>query len=400
MGHDDAALDDNGGLEGNEGRDGELCIGQPGCGVSASVRLECRIGDAHRRCRAGKRRDAGGSPDSVGPEPTHRGASEIQRLILLRVEDTRRACKENPRIRRLPAEFDEHIDDKKSAWHRGKSRAFPCDVGPHVVTYAKAPISQCPALVQTSLHGDPQSPVEWSLRPTMRTTILFNLSRQCFRGTLRRSNTQLRPFRHLGSTFARSSQWSRSYAHPVKSRKRIVFLSLLTPAAFVQLSEDDIDDGKTAEEHMLAASREEISKKVPDNVHGLRRVADYTIYFLDQWVYEPIATGFRFLHLFVIFMPVIISVPMVWVGRRQKDMHDERLGTLWWFRFLVNAMERAGPAFIKVFSVSRFLARPVLTHSTTARTMGCVKNGYLSLGDVQYNVLSSLKCPGTFTERD
>lgn len=184
----------------------------------------------------------------------------------------------------------------------------------------------------------------------MRTSILFNLSRRCFLNAPRRRFALLQPLLRQPSTLSRFSPWSRLRAPPAGPRGRIILFSLLTPAAFVQLSEADTDDGKTAEEHMLAASREEISKEVPDNIHGVRRVVRYLVFFFDQWIYEPIATGFRFLHLFVLFMPVIISVPIVWVGRRQRDRHDERSGTLWWFGFLVNAMERAGPAFIKVLS--------------------------------------------------
>ena len=182
----------------------------------------------------------------------------------------------------------------------------------------------------------------------MRTTILLYLSRQCLRNAPRRS---ISPFRALFRQYCglpRSFQYSRFRAPPTGLGRRTVLLSLLTPAAFVQLSEDDTDDGKTAEEHMLAASREEISKKVPENVHGIRRAIAFTIYFLDQWIYEPIATGFRFLHLVIIFVPVIIAIPSIWIGGRHKDRHNERSGTLWWYGFLVNSMERAGPAFIKV----------------------------------------------------
>ena len=99
---------------------------------------------------------------------------------------------------------------------------------------------------------------------------------------------------------------------------------------------------------MLAASRKEIEKKVPDNVHGLKRIWRTTIYVLDQYLYEPLATTFRFFHLVVIFVPVILGVPAIWIGGRVKDRDNERSGTLWWYGFLVSSMERAGPAFIKL----------------------------------------------------
>ncbi|RMZ92157.1 hypothetical protein DV736_g638, partial [Chaetothyriales sp. CBS 134916] len=112
--------------------------------------------------------------------------------------------------------------------------------------------------------------------------------------------------------------------------------------------EDNKKDGKTGEMQMLEASRAEISKKVPADVHGPRRVYRYVVYVLDQYVYEPIATTLRFFHLVIIFVPVIVTIPVVWLGRRRKDRDNERVGTLWWYEFLVASMERAGPAFIKL----------------------------------------------------
>jgi len=99
---------------------------------------------------------------------------------------------------------------------------------------------------------------------------------------------------------------------------------------------------------MLEASRDELGNSIPESVHGIRRLWRGVIFVLDQYIYEPIATGFRFLHLILIFVPVIFTVPAIWIGRRHKDRDDERSGALWWYGFLVHSMERAGPAFIKV----------------------------------------------------
>jgi aarF domain-containing kinase len=123
----------------------------------------------------------------------------------------------------------------------------------------------------------------------------------------------------------------------------------LSPLAFVRISEEDNGGTEqTAEGRMLEASRGEIKKEVKDDVHGVRRVKDSIIVFLDVYFWEPLCTGTRFLHLVFIFVPVIATVPVIWIGRRQKDQDDERSGTLWWYWFLVKSMERAGPAFIKV----------------------------------------------------
>lgn len=124
----------------------------------------------------------------------------------------------------------------------------------------------------------------------------------------------------------------------------------LSPAAFIRLSEKDNQGTElTAEGRMLAASREEIEKKLDDDDHGISRFRHGIILYLDLYFWEPLCTTFRFLHLVVIFVPLIISVPALWLGSRNPKRDNERSGTLWWYSFLVKSMERAGPAFIKVY---------------------------------------------------
>ena len=122
----------------------------------------------------------------------------------------------------------------------------------------------------------------------------------------------------------------------------------LSPAAFIELSEEDLDDGKTGEEHMLEASRKELEESVPDMLKGSKRIRLAIWHFLDTWIIEPIATGIRLVHLMIIFVPVIVTIPAVYFGPRVKDKDNERTGTLWWYGFLVRSMERSGAAFIKV----------------------------------------------------
>lgn len=129
-----------------------------------------------------------------------------------------------------------------------------------------------------------------------------------------------------------------------------MLLAALSPAAFVSIAEDDENknDGLTHEEHMLQLSRKELDEKVPDRLKNSKKVRVGIWRFVDTWIVEPIATGFRFLHLVVIFVPVILSVPVIWFGARNPERDDERSGTLWWYGFLVSSMERAGAAFIKL----------------------------------------------------
>ncbi|POS87136.1 ubiquinone biosynthesis protein-like protein [Erysiphe pulchra] len=114
----------------------------------------------------------------------------------------------------------------------------------------------------------------------------------------------------------------------------------LTPAAFIQLSQEDNNGTEqTAEGRMLAASRAEIQEEVPEDTTGLQWLRQITFVSLDCYLWEPTRIGFRFLHLVLIFVPVMLTSPILWCGSGAKN---------WWFRFLVGGMEKAGPAFIKL----------------------------------------------------
>lgn len=151
------------------------------------------------------------------------------------------------------------------------------------------------------------------------------------------------------------SPWNRKYSlkdprQRSQKNPRLVLWSIaaLAPGAFVKISEEEPEQGLTHEQQMLKISREEISKKVPEDAKGLAKAWKSLVYVLDQYFYEPLATTFRFFHLLIIFVPVIVSIPIVFVGPRHKDRDNARIGVVWWFTFLVKSMERAGPAFIKL----------------------------------------------------
>lgn len=123
----------------------------------------------------------------------------------------------------------------------------------------------------------------------------------------------------------------------------------LSPAAFVALSQQsNDDDDRTGEQLMLEASRAELKNQVPKVIQHSKTFRKGLYFFFENYIWEPLATGLRFAHLVVIFVPVILTVPVIWIGRRVPDRDNERSGTLWWYAFLVRSMERAGAAFIKV----------------------------------------------------
>ncbi|QRV97319.1 ABC1 family protein [Ceratobasidium sp. AG-Ba] len=72
------------------------------------------------------------------------------------------------------------------------------------------------------------------------------------------------------------------------------------------------------------------------------------IEFLHSRIWEPIRTGFRFLHLLGIFLPVVLTAPMILVGPQEERYGGDRWGAVWWYGLLVKAMQRAGPTFIKL----------------------------------------------------
>ncbi|KLU82502.1 atypical/ABC1/ABC1-C protein kinase [Magnaporthiopsis poae ATCC 64411] len=165
---------------------------------------------------------------------------------------------------------------------------------------------------------------------------------------LRRPRTGCNRGEHKASGGGRGS-YSRTNAPLMAKMSSGAGAAALGTAAFVQLSEEENgDDDETGEDRMLAASRREIAKKIRDDDRGLSRLGHQIVLLLDLYVWEPLCTGFRFLHLAALFVPVILAVPAVWVGRRVPERDNERTGTLWWYGLLVKSMELAGPTFIKL----------------------------------------------------
>ncbi|KAF1842533.1 ABC1-domain-containing protein [Cucurbitaria berberidis CBS 394.84] len=189
----------------------------------------------------------------------------------------------------------------------------------------------------------------------MRTVLLFG--RQCLRHGPPKSTATFAS-RAATRRFATASFIRQQFASP-RFRGRTILWSgaatgaatgaLLSPLAFVEISHDKSDSGeKTHEAAMLEASRKELDEQVPKALKNSTKYRRGIYFFIDDYIIEPIATGLRFLHLLIIFVPVIVTIPAIWIGARQTKRDNERSGTLWWYGFLVSSMERAGAAFIKL----------------------------------------------------
>lgn len=99
---------------------------------------------------------------------------------------------------------------------------------------------------------------------------------------------------------------------------------------------------------MLEISRQEVQRSATKEVQGLPHFLQSLFLLWNYYVYDTVATGFRFAHLVAVFLPVILTAPAVWFGRQIEGRQGTRTGTLWWYNYLVKSMERAGPTFIKV----------------------------------------------------
>lgn len=117
----------------------------------------------------------------------------------------------------------------------------------------------------------------------------------------------------------------------------------------------------------------------PSELHLSLSERIYTL-FLDH-IWEPILTARRFIHLFFLFAPVIISSPMLLVGSPEQRWQGDRWGAVWWYDYLVAQMDRAGPTFIKVrvfVSCLSFCIR-LTRHSSAACSMGSLARRSISL---------------------
>jgi len=163
-----------------------------------------------------------------------------------------------------------------------------------------------------------------------------------------------RPFTCHNDAVSSSSSSRFSFPRIPPSR----FLFAISAAASIpivaQNLEDDAseeqEDALTLEQHLLDTSEEERR----DQVYGVNRERSlfyrccrYVKIAFLRYIYEPIATGLRFIQLVFIFVPVFATIPVVYLGARDPERDNERSGTLWWYSFLVRQMERAGATFIK-----------------------------------------------------
>lgn len=144
------------------------------------------------------------------------------------------------------------------------------------------------------------------------------------------------------------------------ARLRGVYAQESNPESQDKKNGETEEKDKKADEPNFAPSIDELeAEELRRDRNALVRAFFKVFDTLQQYVFEPIGTTTRFIVLVCLFLPVIIAMPMLIVGRRReggrrrgrrmaKKEGGERWGAIWWYGFLVKQMERAGPTFIKV----------------------------------------------------
>ncbi|KAG0042862.1 hypothetical protein BGZ83_012084 [Gryganskiella cystojenkinii] len=125
-------------------------------------------------------------------------------------------------------------------------------------------------------------------------------------------------------------------------------LTLFSAGIHLEASNVLLSDGRTVQPaNVIPYIKTEIIKDA-QRPSFWRRLKIYLEDMLEEYLIHPIKTIWRFGVLAVIFLPLILTAPAVFIGQRQKEFHDERSGTIWWYSLLVRHMEMAGPTFIKL----------------------------------------------------
>lgn len=71
-------------------------------------------------------------------------------------------------------------------------------------------------------------------------------------------------------------------------------------------------------------------------------------FMINDFVIEPIITIGRFCQLTLIFLPIVLTIPISWLGRRNHNIHNETSGTILWYKIIRYSLESAGASFIKL----------------------------------------------------
>ncbi|KAF9926604.1 hypothetical protein FBU30_003822 [Linnemannia zychae] len=154
-----------------------------------------------------------------------------------------------------------------------------------------------------------------------------------------------RRYRHSSALIKKSSTSSWHYVIPAVVTQSS--LALFGPGIHLEARDPSLHHNYAKPVQPVPYIKTEIIKAAKDPSFW-RRLRQKLEDLWEDYVVHPVLTIWRFGVLALIFLPLIITVPAVFIGERNKELSDERSGTLWWYRLLVKHMELAGPTFIKL----------------------------------------------------
>ncbi|KAF9144537.1 hypothetical protein BGX30_012477 [Mortierella sp. GBA39] len=125
-------------------------------------------------------------------------------------------------------------------------------------------------------------------------------------------------------------------------------LALFGPGILLEARDLPVHHQHAKPAHPIPYIKTEIIKEAAQDPSFWRRLRHQLEDLWEDYVVHPVLTIWRFGVLALIFLPLIVTVPAVFIGERNKELSDERSGTLWWYSLLVKHMELAGPTFIKL----------------------------------------------------
>ncbi|KAG7862970.1 hypothetical protein KL939_000289 [Ogataea angusta] len=107
----------------------------------------------------------------------------------------------------------------------------------------------------------------------------------------------------------------------------------------------------TYEMGLYVASQKELEKE-SNEIRREQKSRKYTgwFYYIKYWlldyVWEPVITVTRFVELTSLFIPMFVTYPIVFFGKRNKE--GDTSGALLWYRLVRHLAELAGASFIKL----------------------------------------------------
>lgn len=123
-------------------------------------------------------------------------------------------------------------------------------------------------------------------------------------------------------------------------------LHILQPVEEAETFENGLYLASLQEEELLEKERRHLQLT---QGYFILRLFHHLRYALRDYIVDPLMTFARFLELTFLFLPLLLSAPICWIGTHdKKSKYSTRIGARLWYRYLRWTAEVAGPSFIKL----------------------------------------------------